>query len=1076
MKTILIPEVEAMIRLKRNLRIKVKYSFKVFIVLSVSIIYSFHSYGQGDPLNWTEPIKVNSNDIFLIWTEGAGYTSAQSFQKTYDFNNGVSTLALDSMISKSPRKEDNRLGGGNSTDAATGKFTLGPRDNVVTIWGGELPNATSWIYVMLPVFDTTETMWTQSIQDSIGGDIQNDRIYVRTLDIDGDSLDEFVVSYLDSQDSVHFNLYDVDENLNPILLSTFSDESVYVNSGGFSRVRYYIETGDFNNDGTDEIALLKINNQSGLKIHLNIYDVQEDNLIATAEDQIYNFSFPGMTYFGMGIVAGQFINDEKEELGIALFKQQDGQNRSYNWLIEMNENLDEITKSDDRQFTQVGSSSFCIASGDLNNDGIDELITANEEKIYVLEIPGDTLNIGSISSTDVISGGNSWLGEMNSSLKVADGNQDGINDVIFVKDMIDNNQQEDGFYLAIFSPDTAGNLDLIGQMFGDEQVYVDQDDPEYEYRPYSIAVGNFDGLNFTIGEPTYYSASDIVKPIVILNAPPIHFDMFDGETFDVNECYNGGDCDFVSTYISSITETVEVQTEIHKDWTVSAGLAYSGSVTVEPMGVGISYNVETHLLLNHGEHFSNSTTDITQLNIEFAIGASEDDYLYSTVVDYDIWEYPVYHGNETTPRSTILTSVPTNVAGQSFPSKSYTAVSFLPEHEVSNILSYNEYDLFSDNPSISQIIQANYASDSYLLSSGSDVDWDLTMTEFTSNEADTVKENGIDIRLQYGLFVFEGNYQNKKTVTHKTSVSNSININIHLGGLDLGIGDVKYTVTPYAYWDKQDALVIDYTAKPEVSPPGYPETWWQEMYGESPDPTFILPWRLDPEKGFSISEPEKRFQSKDILFSPENPQPGDTLTITARVRNFSLVDTDIPVDVSFFIGNPDSTGTPIYGLNGSNTVSTSAAIPARGKSDAVFMWIVPTDLVAFPRIYAVLDVDDEITEVHESNNMGFNVLGFASGVISNIEDVPSDESSFSTSYPNPFSSYTNIKYTLQKGNKTIIKIFDHLGREVATLMNKYQSAGNYIVPFNGSKLNSGIYYYRIQSGNFIETKKMLMIK
>ena len=57
-----------------------------------------------------------------------------------------------------------------------------------------------------------------------------------------------------------------------------------------------------------------------------------------------------------------------------------------------------------------------------------------------------------------------------------------------------------------------------------------------------------------------------------------------------------------------------------------------------------------------------------------------------------------------------------------------------------------------------------------------------------------------------------------------------------------------------------------------------------------------------------------------------------------------------------------------------------------------------------------------------------------------------------------------------------LKVYDVLGKEVATLVNESLSPGTYKVEFNGSNLTSGIYFYRIETGSFIETKRMLMIK
>jgi hypothetical protein len=81
-------------------------------------------------------------------------------------------------------------------------------------------------------------------------------------------------------------------------------------------------------------------------------------------------------------------------------------------------------------------------------------------------------------------------------------------------------------------------------------------------------------------------------------------------------------------------------------------------------------------------------------------------------------------------------------------------------------------------------------------------------------------------------------------------------------------------------------------------------------------------------------------------------------------------------------------------------------------------------------------------------------------------------------YPNPFNPETTIKYDLPRQEYVTLKIYDILGREVITLVNKEQSAGKYEVIFNTSKyyLASGIYICRLNAGNFSEVRKMLLLK
>lgn len=79
-------------------------------------------------------------------------------------------------------------------------------------------------------------------------------------------------------------------------------------------------------------------------------------------------------------------------------------------------------------------------------------------------------------------------------------------------------------------------------------------------------------------------------------------------------------------------------------------------------------------------------------------------------------------------------------------------------------------------------------------------------------------------------------------------------------------------------------------------------------------------------------------------------------------------------------------------------------------------------------------------------------------------------------YPNPFNPTTTIKYTISKPGHVSLKVFDVLGREVTTLVNQFQSQGEYSVRFDASILSSGVYHYQLLTGDFIQTRNAILIR
>ncbi len=86
------------------------------------------------------------------------------------------------------------------------------------------------------------------------------------------------------------------------------------------------------------------------------------------------------------------------------------------------------------------------------------------------------------------------------------------------------------------------------------------------------------------------------------------------------------------------------------------------------------------------------------------------------------------------------------------------------------------------------------------------------------------------------------------------------------------------------------------------------------------------------------------------------------------------------------------------------------------------------------------------------------------------------EFALNQNYPNPFNPRTAISYQLSAVSKVELKVYDMLGKEISTLVNEIQSAGSYKINFNASNLSSGVYIYQIKADNFVQSKKMMLVK
>jgi len=84
--------------------------------------------------------------------------------------------------------------------------------------------------------------------------------------------------------------------------------------------------------------------------------------------------------------------------------------------------------------------------------------------------------------------------------------------------------------------------------------------------------------------------------------------------------------------------------------------------------------------------------------------------------------------------------------------------------------------------------------------------------------------------------------------------------------------------------------------------------------------------------------------------------------------------------------------------------------------------------------------------------------------------------SLEQNYPNPFNPSTTIKYSIAEDGLVKLAVYNMLGEEVASIINTTQKADKYEVNFNANNLSSGVYFFTLKAGNFISTKKMVLLK
>jgi hypothetical protein len=191
-----------------------------------------------------------------------------------------------------------------------------------------------------------------------------------------------------------------------------------------------------------------------------------------------------------------------------------------------------------------------------------------------------------------------------------------------------------------------------------------------------------------------------------------------------------------------------------------------------------------------------------------------------------------------------------------------------------------------------------------------------------------------------------------------------------------------------------------------------------------------------------------------------------------------IIDNPVPVELSNFFATANLKNVQIGWTTNTETNNSGFEIERKTESsDWIRVAFVPGFGTSI-EIHSYTYNDSELKNGSYSyrlKQIDYDGSVFYSDII-NIEVNIPGEFSLEQNYPNPFNPSTKIKFQIAVKEFVSLKIFDLLGNEVETLVNEEKSAGEYEVQFKADQLTSGIYIYKLDAGNFSQTKKMMLLK
>ena len=399
-------------------------------------------------------------------------------------------------------------------------------------------------------------------------------VLVQCGNLDADPQREFVVAYWADDGTgngfVNLTVYDVDDTLGVFEKGSIMDQPIEnppkVELCEDAMYLFDIECGDFNGDGTDEILLggREPASPSGWQFFTKIYTYEPEsgNLVAKVKETIYTQVDSLYDVANLNLAAGHLATTNKDQAVVGFYQynqyRPDADTVSFTIIpIEANDLLTEISVGplvvQKKDTLDAGCMIFresTMKVKDINNDGQDEIISAfsvfyyapprpiamKTFKIYQMQ---SELNLSVWADLDTITD------SYHANIAVGNICRELDEDVTYSEFIIDSYIDGSMYQLRYNEDGTFQQVVLLIEDIPDLRFYGTTE---------PMGIGEFDG-DIRLGSPNRFSATEILQPLVILNAPPIHFDVFNDQIYDLCSSYNENDPQFIASYLKESSPT-----------------------------------------------------------------------------------------------------------------------------------------------------------------------------------------------------------------------------------------------------------------------------------------------------------------------------------------------------------------------------------------------------------------------------------------------------------------------------------------------------------------------------------------